>query len=81
MSKRDKLLKQMQNNPKGDWRIGTLKSVADYYDVEYADNGSSHIVFRSPDGAHLTVPAHRPIKPIYISLFIKFIETIKEGDL
>lgn len=81
VSKRDKLLKQMKNNPRGDWKIGTLKSIADHYGIDYADNGTSYLVFRSPDGAHLTVPEHRPIKPVYIRLFIEFIETIIKGDL
>ena len=78
MSKRDKLLEQMKNNPKDNWNIATLKSIADYYGIDYADNGTSHLVFRHPDGAHLTVPAHRPIKPVYIRLFTKFIEAIIE---
>ena len=81
LSKRDKLLNRMQNNPKGDWKIDNLKSIADYYGIEYADNGSSHIVFRSPYGEHLTVPAKRPIKPIYIRLFLDFIESVKEADI
>jgi hypothetical protein len=81
MSKREKLLKQLKNNPKGDWKIDTLKAIADHYLIEYADNGSSHLVFRSPYGMHLTVPAHRPIKPIYIRLFVEFVETIAKGDL
>ncbi|MDR2884373.1 MAG: hypothetical protein LBV09_04635 [Deferribacteraceae bacterium] len=81
MSKRDKLLNQMRNNPKGDWKIDTLKSIADYYGIEYSDNGSSHVVFRSPIGEHLTVPARKPIKPIYITLFIDFIESTKETDI
>jgi hypothetical protein len=58
-----------------------LKSIADYYRIEYADNGSSHVVFRSPIGEHLTVPARRPIKPIYITLFLDFIESFKEVDI
>jgi hypothetical protein len=80
MSKRNKLLNQMRNNPKDDWKIDTLKSIADYYGIEYADNGSSHVVFRSPIGEHLTVPARRPIKPIYITLFLDFIESVKEAN-
>jgi len=35
---------------------------------------SSHCVFIRADGRTLSVPAHRPIKPIYIRKFIELID-------
>lgn len=72
MSKAEKLFRQMQNNPL-DWRIESLKTVADAYDIEWRQRGTSHVVFVRPDGRTLPVPAHRPIKPIYIKKFIDFV--------
>jgi predicted RNA binding protein YcfA (HicA-like mRNA interferase family) len=73
MSKQDKKLTQMENNPCG-WRIEDLQSVAGAYGVEWIHNDGSHVVFRGKDGAHLTVPARRPIKPVYIKHFIALIK-------
>ena len=81
MDKREKLLNRIRNNPKDDWKIDNLKLIAEHYGIEYADNASSHIVFRSPTGEHLTVPARRPIKPVYIRLFLDFIESVREADI
>ena len=39
--------------------------------------GTNHVTFRHQNGAKLTVPAHRPIKPIYIK---KFVRLIDEGE-
>jgi len=65
----------MKTNPR-DWRIENLKSVADAFGIEYRQPGGSHVIFRHPNGAMLSVPACRPIKPLYIR---KFIHLIEEG--
>ncbi len=70
MSKREKLIEKMIANPKGDWTIENLKSLADWYDVPYRQPGTSHVTFRFDAGIILTVPAHRPLKPIYVKKFI-----------
>lgn len=72
MSKADKILQQMQNNPH-DWRIESLKTVADAYNIEWRQRGTSHVVFVRSDGRTLPVPARRPIKPIYIRKFVDFV--------
>lgn len=72
----DKLLENVDGNPKNDWKIADLQFIADRYGVDYATNGSLHVVFRGLDGFHLTVPARRPIKPVYIRAFVKFIREI-----
>ncbi len=74
MSKTEKILQQMKNSPQGDWQIDTLKAIAKRHNIEWRHPGSSHVTFRRKDGAKLTVPAHRPIKPIYIKQFVKLVE-------
>lgn len=79
MSRIEKKLDAMKNNPKGDWGIDLLKSIADRYEIEYRQPGTSHVTFRSKKGKKLTVPAHKPIKAIYIKMFIDFIEGERIG--
>lgn len=72
MSKIEKILQQMQDNPL-DWRIESLKSVANAYGIEWRQRGTSHVVFVRSDGRTLSVPARRPIKPIYVKKFVDFV--------
>jgi hypothetical protein len=74
MSAADKRLIKMRQNPKADWHIDDLKSVARARDVEWQQPGTSHVTFRRREGAKLTVPARKPIKPVYIRLFVEFVE-------
>jgi hypothetical protein len=67
VSKADKILQQMQN-PVG-WRIDSLK-IARAHNIEWRP--TSHVVFVRADGRTL-VPAHRPIKPIYIKKYVDFV--------
>ena len=76
MTKINKFLSKLRNNPR-DWQIETLKEIAKRYNIEWRQPGTSHVTFRHPNGTKLTVPAHRPIKPIYIK---KFIRLIDEGE-
>lgn len=73
MSKIEKLLEKMRHNPR-DWRIDDLKVIAERYSIEYRQPGSSHVTFRFPNKHMLTVPAHKPIKPIYIKQFINLLD-------
>lgn len=43
VSKVDKVLEQMQNNPH-DWRIEHLKTVARAFNIEWRQRGTSHVV-------------------------------------
>ena len=74
-----KRLDKMRNNPR-DWRIEDLQAIARVLGIEYRSSGGSHVVFRSSCGIHLTIPARRPIKPIYIGQFLELIDGMKEGD-
>jgi predicted RNA binding protein YcfA (HicA-like mRNA interferase family) len=73
MAKSAKTLAQMKANPR-DWRIETLKSVAEAHGILYRQPGGSHVIFRHANGAMLSVPAKRPIKPIYVKMFVRLIE-------
>ncbi len=75
MARAGKLLDKMRRNPR-DWRIGQLQTIAETYGVAWVHEGGSHCTFRTPDGAKLTVPAKRPIKPVYVRHFIDLIDTI-----
>ena len=70
-----KNLGRMRNNPTG-WRIEDLKTVADRFNIEYRQSGTSHVTFRHPTGAKLTVPARRPIKPVYVKKFLELIDEV-----
>lgn len=76
MSKIDKLLAKMRNNPR-DWKIEDIRVIADRYGIKYRQPGTSHVTFRMKTGDKVTIPAHKPIKPIYIKLFIAMIDELK----
>jgi hypothetical protein len=70
-----KILVRMRNNPTG-WRIEDLKTGAARYKIEYRQPGTSHVTFRHPSGAKLTVPARKPIKPVYVRKFIELTDEV-----
>ena len=80
MARLDKLLAALRRNPSGDWRIEQLKALADRYGIAWRQPGTSHVTFRQPRGDKLTVPARRPIKPVYIRKFLALIETLETTD-
>lgn len=73
MARAAKTLAQMKANPL-DWRIESLKSVADAFGLVYRQPGGSHVIFRHANGAMLSVPARRPIKPVYVRKFVRLVE-------
>ena len=81
MTTADKTVDRMRTNPR-DWRIDDLLSVADRYGIQVRNNGGSHHVFTCADsGESICVPAHRPIKPIYVKQFVAMIVSMKEKSL
>jgi len=71
-----KILAKMRRNPR-DWRIGDLKVVADRFGINWDQSGTSHATFRHPNAGRLPVPADRPIRPVYIREFIKFVDKLE----
>jgi predicted RNA binding protein YcfA (HicA-like mRNA interferase family) len=76
MGRIDKRLQQMKGNPR-DWRIEEIQSVADALGIEWVHDGGSHVIFRSPYGAHVSIPAKRPIKPVYVTMFIQLVQQVE----
>ncbi len=66
----------MRQNPR-DWRIENLQVVADRLGLVYRQPGTSHVTFRSPRGTMVTVPARRPIKPVYIRKFLALVDELE----
>lgn len=78
MNKRAKLLDAMRNNPR-DWRIEDLLVVAKQFGIACRNSGGSHHVFGFLGvEMDVTVPAHRPIKPVYIRQFLLLVDAVKE---
>ena len=74
MSRAEKLLDSMRANPKGDWTPGSVKSVVRAYGLTLRQRGTSHAVVTNALGRHLTIPMHKPIKPLYIRRLVELIE-------
>lgn len=51
--------------------------VAEKFSIEYRQHGTSHVAFRHPTAGLLTVPAARPIKPVYIRQFLALIDKVE----
>ncbi len=79
MTKADKILERMRANPL-DWRIEDLQAVAERYGIDWRQPGTSHVTFSYPDKRPVTVPSHKPIKPIYIKLFLALLDSIEGQD-
>jgi predicted RNA binding protein YcfA (HicA-like mRNA interferase family) len=80
MTRAGKTLEDMRANPR-DWRIASLEAVALAHGANVRKPGGSHVVFEHPALAEaLTVPARRPIKPVYVRRFVQWIDTLRGDD-
>lgn len=79
MSKKHKIIEKMRNNPLN-WKIEDFKVIANRLKIEYQQLGTSHVTFRAKNSDKVTVPAHKPIKPIYVKLFLAFIDKLGENN-
>ena len=70
MSKTDKLLKDLENNPYN-VRFETLKNLLENAGYRAINNGSSHWQFRKENKETLTIPYKRPVKAVYIKQVLK----------
>jgi len=80
MSKALKTLSAMEQNPL-DWRIDQVKTVAFAFGLTLHCPGGSHHVVRHPNGNKISIPAHRPIKAVYIRNLVRLIKTGKGDEL
>ena len=80
MSVIDKKIESMAINPQKDWTIHDLQGIAQRYGIDYRQPGTSHVTFSCSNGVCLTVPAHKPIKPVYVKKFVAMVMRIKETE-
>ena len=64
----------MKANPKADWSPKDVRVVARACGLTLRQRGTSHAVLTNVLGEHLTVPMHKPIKPVYIRRLVRLIE-------
>jgi len=81
MGTAEKLLQRMQGNPKNNWTMENLLTIAKRKHIEVRNSGGSHHVFSFPGiDEDITIPYRRPIKPIYITRFLALINAIEEKE-
>ena len=73
---KDDTLARMRRNPRGDWTIADVRVVCRRAGLEcLPPSGGSHWKVTHPALRDvLTVPARRPIKPIYIRRLVKMVD-------
>lgn len=72
MSKYDKLIDKLKNNPKDiDFKI--LKKILEENGYIGINGGGSHWVFRKDGKDSITIPYKKPIKIIYVKQVIKLL--------
>ena len=81
MGAADKLLERMRANPR-DWRIEDAEAVCRANGVTCTPpRAGSHYKVKHADVVEiLTIPAHRPIKPVYIRALVRFIDEVLEAQ-
>lgn len=81
MARAEKLFAAMRDNPR-DWRIEDIVAVCAVFGIACTPprKGSHYKVKHERMTDILTIPAHRPIKPVYIRELVRFIETVRGSD-
>jgi predicted RNA binding protein YcfA (HicA-like mRNA interferase family) len=71
----------MRHNPAGDWTIADIQKVCSQLGWQcLAPSGGSHWKVTAPgSSAILTVPAKRPIKPVYIRKLVAMVDEVQNG--
>jgi hypothetical protein len=83
MRRGEKRLEELRANPAGDWQIKDIGLVCRAYGIELRaprSGGSHYKVTHQSQHEILTVPAGRPIKPVYIRRFVQFVDAVKEAQ-
>ena len=78
MAQADKLLERMRGNPR-DWRIEDVVTVCEASGIACSAprKGSHYKVKHESQIEILTIPAHRPIKAVYIRDLLRFIDRVR----
>jgi hypothetical protein len=71
-----KTIERMRSNPRADWQISDVEKACREADVDCMKPwGGSHFKIGKPHGGRrLTIPARRPIKPVYIVMLVQFLD-------
>lgn len=74
MAQKGSLIDRMRANPRKDWTIEDVRRLCDGAGLSLKPpTGGSHYKVTSERLAYLlTIPAHRPIKPIYIRMLLNY---------
>ncbi len=80
MAPKKPLLEQMKDNPQNDWLIADVARVCreNGWTCQKPSNGSHYKASHPVAGLTLTIPAKRPIKPVYIKALVDFIERLRK---
>ncbi len=75
-------LERMKRNPVGDWTIRDVEAICRDYGIMFRPGkGTSHCHLKHPAAREiLTIPARRPIKPVYIRKLVRYIEAHGEAS-
>jgi hypothetical protein len=69
-----KNIQATRDNPR-DWTIDQLEAVASRVGLTIRKSGGSHVVFQKTGcPIELSVPARKPIKPVYITKFLELLD-------
>ena len=75
----DKLLERMRANPR-DWRIADIERLCAAHGIACTPprKGSHYKISHLGVPMILTIPAHRPIKPVYVRDLVRFVDSVRE---
>jgi len=76
------LLQRMRRNPAGDWQVRDVEAVCREHHLLFRyGKGTSHCHAKHPSAREiLTIPARRPIKPVYIRKLVRYIDMYGDGS-
>ena len=57
-----------------DWKLVDFQAIAKLKGLTWRHKGGSHCIFVRKDGRTLSVPARRPIKPVYTKMFLALVD-------
>ncbi len=71
----------MRANPR-DWRIADIERLCSGFGIDCSPprKGSHYKVSHPTMSAILTVPANRPIKPVYVRALVAFVDSVREQE-
>lgn len=77
MAKKRKLLERMKTNPRDDWTIKDVETLCQQTGLVFLNpsNGSHYKVASERVDGVITIPAAKPIKPVYIRNVVSMAQT------